>query len=149
MKIILIILSVVLSVFVFIILVGFVVAAVTNKKRERAHSILLLSQLTEEMRDKLVDILFAYKNNDSDEMNRIVCSIGTDELNSLISVIGPNNRPKHLSSGEFGDNLSWTTMENSLQEQGYTINSSKIIAGIILHGIDSMLLKLYNKQNNK
>lgn len=130
MKIILIILFGILSVFIIIFLVGFVIAAVTNKKREHAHSILLLSQLTEDTRNKLIDILFAYRNKDSDEMNRIICSIGKDELNSLISVLGPNNRPKHLSSGKFGDNLSWTAMENSLQEQGYTINSSKIIAGI-------------------
>lgn len=146
MKTILIILFGILSVFIIIFLVGFVVAAVTNKKREHAYSILLLSQLTEDIRNKLIDILFAYGNKDSDEINRIICSIGQDELNCLISMLGPDNRPKDLSSGKFGDYLSWKAMENSLQEQGYTINSSKIITGIVLHGLDNMLSKLHRKK---
>jgi len=144
MKIILIILFCVLSVFIIIFLIGFVLAAATNRKREYAHSILLLSQITEDTLNKLINILLAYRNKDSDEINRIICGIGKDELNCLISMLGPDNRPKDLSSGKFMDYVSWTAMENSLQEQGYTINSSKIITGIVLHGLDTMLLKLHS-----
>lgn len=137
-----------MSIFVLIFLIGLTSAAVLGqKKNRRAHAIILLSQLPEELRKKMIDILLAHKKNDAAEINSIVGTIGSGMLNQLLKSIGPENRPKEFSSGKFGDKLAWTVMENALQDQNYTINSSKIVAGIIHHDLDVVLIEM-NKKNN-
>ena len=93
-------------------------------------------------------ILLAHRNNDIDEVNKITGTIDLNALDRLIKLICPEDRPTEFSSGKFGNNLSWTVMEGALQDKGYTNNSSKIIAGIILHDLDVVLMKI-NKRKNK
>ena len=128
-------------------LVGVISAAFLGRKKNRhAHAIVLLSQLSEELIKDMIDILLAHKNNNVDEINKIAGTIGSDMLNQLLKSIGPENRPKEFSSGKFGDSLSWTAMENELQDRGYTINSSKIVTGIILHDLDIALIEINEKK---
>lgn len=117
-----------------------------SKRKRRAHAIVMLSQLPKELTQKMIGILLAHKNNDAEEINSIVSTIGPNMLNQLLESIGPENRPREFSSGKFGDNLSWTAMENTLQERGYTINSSKIVTGIIFHNLDVVLMEINEKK---
>lgn len=147
MKIILIIAIIIVSVFVLIFFGGMVSAAFLGRKKNRcAQAIILLSRLPEELIKDMIDILLAYKNNDVGEVNRISNTIGSDMLNQLLKSIGSENRPKEFSSGKFGDNLSWTAMETELQDRGYTINSSKIVTGIILHDLNVALIEINEKK---
>jgi len=147
MKIILIIAIIIISIFVLLFLTGMISAAFHGSKRKRrAHAIVMLSQLPKELTQKMIGILLAHKNNDAEEINSIVSTIGPNMLNQLLESIGPENRPREFSSGKFGDNLSWTAMENTLQERGYTINSSKIVTGIIFHNLDVVLMEINEKK---
>lgn len=143
MKIILIIAIIIVSIFVLMFLVGVISAAfLRRKKNRRAHAIALLSQLPKELIKEMIKILLAHKNNDIDQVNKITSAIGSDILNQLFKSTGFENRPKEFSSGKFGDSLSWTVMENALQDRGYTINSSKIVTGIVLHDLDTTLIEI-------
>lgn len=150
MKIILIITIIIVSIFVLVFLIGIIIGIVSkaaqgHKKNRRAHAIIILSQLSEELRYKMIDILLAHKKNDVTKINSIVDTIGLDILNQLLKLIGPENRPKEFSSGKFGDKLAWTVAEKLLQDQDYTINSSKIVAGIIHHDLDIVLMEMNKK----
>ena len=147
MKIILIIAIVIVSIFALMFFAGTISAAfLGRKKNRRAHAILLLSQLPEELVKNMMDILLAHKNNNVSEINRVTRTLGSDMLSQLLKSIGPENRPKEFSAGKFGDNLSWIAMENELQDRGYTINSSKIVTGIILHDFDIVLMEMNKKK---
>jgi cbb3-type cytochrome oxidase subunit 3 len=149
MKLILIIIAIIVVIFILLFLAGMVFAAVLGrKKNRRAYAIVILSKLPEETRKKLIDILLAYKNSNVEEVNNIVATIGAIQLNQLLGLVGPQNRPKEFSAGKLGDNLSWAANENALQDQGYTINASKIIAGIILHYLDIVLIEIIKKDKN-
>lgn len=137
------ILIIVISILVLIFLSGVISAAVLGRKKNRhAHATILLSQLPEELTGKMINIWLAHKNNDVEEINSIAGTIDSDMLNQLFNSIGLKNRPKEFSSGKFGDNLSWTAKESALQDHGYTINSSKIVTGIVLHDLDVVLMKI-------
>ncbi|GEM_PF-4531991 len=141
-----------------IIIIGFIVwfiggiisaAIFGRKKNRRAYAVLILAQLPEEIRKKLINIWLAYKNNNVEEVNNIVATIGSIQLSQLLGLIGPQNRPREFSAGKFGDNLSWTTCEITGQELGYTINASKILAGIIFHYLDIVLMEMEINRKNK
>ncbi len=147
MEIILVIVIIIVSIFVLIFLAGIISAAFLGRKENRrASAIVLLSRLPEELTKKMIDILLAHKNNDAEEINRIVGTIGSDMLNQLLKSIVPENRPEEFSSGKFGDNLSWAVMENALQDRDYTINSSKIVTGIIFYDLDAVLTEMNEKK---
>lgn len=134
---------VIISFFVAVFLAGVVSAAfLGRKKNRRAHAKILIAQLPEELRQILVDIWSAHRDNNIERVNDIASNIGSDRLNPLLKFIGPENRPKVFSSGEFGDNLSWTALENALQDKGYTTNASKLITGIVLHELDTVFKKI-------
>lgn len=137
--------SIVFIVFFAIFVFGFVSAAVLgNKKNRRNYAIFLLSQVAEDVRRKLINIWIEYSNNNIKEVNNISSNLGADNLDYLLNKLGPENRPKNFSSGKRRDVLSWNTMEKELQSMGYTINASKIITGIVLNDLDSVLLELKN-----
>lgn len=137
---------VIVLVFVLTFLMGAISAALLgNKKNRRAHAIVLLSQLPQGLIKDMVLISSAHKNNDIDEANKITSTIGSDALGRLFKLVGPENRSKEFSSGKFGDSLSWTAMENELQDRGYTINSSKIVTGIVLYDLDIVLMEIESK----
>jgi len=140
----------ILVIFILIFLTGVISAAfLGRKKNRRAHAIVLLSQLTKELIEKMIDILLAHRTNNMEKINSIMSALGSDTLNQLLKLLRPENRPKNFSSGKFGDNLSWTAMEKALQDQDYTINSSKIVTGIILHNLDVVLMEMDNKNRKR
>lgn len=121
-------------------------ALTNNNKKRRAHSITLLSQLPEGMIPRLAEIFQAHKNKNSSEVNRIVSTTDANHLNNFFELIKPENRPKYTSAGKLGDNLAWITLEKTLNEQGYTENAAKIITGIIVFNLDSVLNTVIQKQ---
>jgi len=122
-------------------------AAFTNSsKKRRAHSIVLLSQLPQGLIPKLVEIFQAHQNKNLSEVNRIVSTTDANHLNDFFELIKPENRPKYTSAGKFGDTLTWTALEKSLNEQGYTENAAKILTGIIVFNLDSVLNTIGQKQ---
>lgn len=150
MKWIYIIIVIIVTIFILWFLGGIVFAAIFGrKKKRRDYAIFILTQLPEEIRKKLISILVAYKNNDVEKVNNIVVTIEPSQINQLLGLIGPQNRPKQFSSGKFGDNLAWRAGENALQRRGYTINASKIITGIIFHYLDIVLIEIKEKIINE
>mgnify|MGYP001564602854 CR=1 FL=1 len=146
MKWIFVIVVIILAIFILVFLAGMASAAyLGSKKNRRTFAVGLLSQMPKEVIIKLIDILLRSKNNQVKEVNEIVADIETVQLDQLLGLFGPKNRPKEFSAGKFGDNLSWTAMEDALQDHGYTINASKLLTGITFHNIDDILIEMNQK----
>lgn len=143
MNILITILIVIALIFCLTFIAGMLFAAFGNRKKaQRAQSIVSLAQLPQKLIPKLVSILQAQKASNPAEVNKIVETIDNDLLDELFQWIRPENRPTNLSAGNSGDNLSWIAMEKSLNEQGYTIKSSKVVTGILLFHLDKVLTEI-------
>lgn len=143
MKVILIIILIIAGIFVALFLAGMVSAAILgSKKKRRAFALVAIAQLPEELRSKLLTIFLSYQKEDVKRVNSLVQEMDREYLKLLLNITSPQNRPADFSAGRFGDNLSWTAMEISLTEKGYSANASKIIAGIFLHDFNEVLSKM-------
>lgn len=133
----------VVVIFVTWFVIGIIAAAVLGRKKHRnVYAINLLSKVPPRTIEHLVKLLNAHKNSNTEEVNQIIFSIGSHELQQLLTLLGSQTRPIEFSSGKFGNELAWTVMERALQERGYTVHASKLVAGIIFHNIDEILPNL-------
>lgn len=147
MKIFLIAVLVIISVFVLIFIVGIIFAATLgSKKKRRAYAIVTVSKFPEKLKNKLQEIFLSYKKDNPEEVNNIVSRIDQEGLKTILDIISPNNRPTNFSAGKFGDNLSWTAWRNTLADKGYSNDASEIIAGIFSHDLDSVFPDMHGKK---
>lgn len=142
------ILIIIASIFFLTFIAGMLFAAFGNRRKAlRAQSIVQLAQLPQELIPKLTGIMQAQRANNATEANRIIETIDDKSLSDLFQLIRPENRPKNLSAGKNGDLVSRISMEQALNEQGYTIKSSKIITGIYQYHLDGVLLEIGDNKN--
>ncbi|MFA5126966.1 MAG: hypothetical protein WC465_03140 [Patescibacteria group bacterium] len=140
MKILLILIGVIVGFFLLLFIAGMVIAAITgSKKNRKVFAMTLLDQLPTELIQKLREIFKAHKSGNVEKVNKITESISAVQIHEVMNLLSPKSRPAQFSSGKLGDALAWTALENGLQENGYSNNASRIVAGIINLDLDSVL----------
>ncbi len=127
--------------------VAIMLIVLRRRKKRRERMAPWLDKIPLEILEKLSQMLKAYKNNDTNKINDLAASIDDAQLEELIFLIGPRNRPNDLPGGKYHDTSSWTKMENSLQRRGLTVNASKIMTGIILHYLKPALMEISKRYN--
>lgn len=137
MKILLIVLAlVIVTPFLF----GVVLAALKgSKKKRRAHAIVLLSSLSRGAHTGLKEIWRAHQASNTSRVNILAGALQPQVLKEIVEVLRLENRPPHSSSGKAGDVMLSVSLRTELNDQGYSNDAGKIIAGIITHDLDKAL----------
>ena len=129
----------VVGLFLLIFIVGFVMAALTNKRRFSGYARTLFNELSSDEKIAVKKIWKAFKKTDANEANMIAKHLSKLEIEHLNLIFNPNLRPKHLSSGKKNDNAFWLSYINEAKKKGFKDTAAIVVAGVGLNGIDKFL----------
>lgn len=125
--------------FLLVFLVGFLYAALTNKKRFQGNAASLFGQLSDHEKSVVSEIWTLFKKTDRENIEVVPSELNQLEIKHIMRLFDPDNRRIDLSAGKLFDNTAWFSWFNQAREKGFNDVEAAIIAGVGLHGIDEFL----------
>lgn len=141
MRIVLIILAVIASLFLLNFIFWYIYAAVTDKKRTERYTKHIISSLPKFTVIQLSIILKEYDAKNVEEVNKLVQHIYGPTFDKIIDLLHPENRPKEFSAGKLGNQMAWSAWLSRLKEEGYNEKASKLIAVCYINHLQDTLIQ--------
>lgn len=116
----------------------------SGRKRRRALSAMLLSQIPKGAFGVLLLVFMAFRGRDREKANQIVADHDA-KADALLAVLRRPRDPS-LSSGSVGDRLSLDNWTAELREQGYSQRAGEIVALAFQHNLDGLLDELIERR---